>query len=109
MQRHPHIDDFVLLEVDFRRTPRAFDDHHIVLRPQRIQRLGDGLPQGRLGGGEIIRGRLRRRTPQQHHLGAVVGFGLQQDGVHFHLRVNAAGFGLHRLRPPQFAAAGGDE
>ena len=109
VQGHPHIDDFVLLEVDFGRAARALDDYHVVLRPEGVQRAGDALPEHGLGSGEVARRRLGCGLAQQHHLGSVIGFRLEQNGVHFHLGFHAAGFGLHRLGPAQLAAGGSDE
>ena len=38
MKGHPHIDDVVLLEVDFRGASGTLDHYHVVVGPQSIQR-----------------------------------------------------------------------
>ena len=54
-------------------------------------------------------GHVSHDLPQYDDLGAHVGGGLQQDGIHPYVRVDARGLGLDHLRTAHFGAVLGDK
>ena len=54
--------------------------------------------------------RHRADAAAEHdHLRCAIAFGLEQDRIHVDARLDAGGFGLHRLRAPDLAAVGRDD
>ena len=52
---------------------------------------------------------VAHRLAANDHLAAGVGIGLEQDRIHAHVGLDAAGLRLHDLGPAHFAAVAGDE
>ena len=103
-QGKAHVDDIVCAQVDFRRTARALDDDDVVFCGQTVksaQHLGKEL----LFVAEILR--RRHLPPDLAHdddLTARVAAGLEQHGVHAHVRFRPRRLGLDHLGPAHFQA-----
>ena len=106
--RQTHVHDIVRLQIDLRRTARPLDHKDVVLRaeaPVRGQDLGDqGLFHPEIVPGGVIAPDL----PVHDQLAACVAGGLQEDGVHPHVRLLPSGLGLDCLSPAHLQPIQGD-
>ena len=82
--RHAQVHHVAGLQVDLGRRPRPLDHDHVVLAAQRIQGLSQQRPDLGAAGPPGQRGQLGIDPPQQHHLAAGVGLGLEQQRIHLH-------------------------
>ena len=73
---HPHVDDVVFLEVDFRRAPRPLDNHHIVLGGQAFIGPPDAGEQLRLAAVVFGGGHVPPNLAVYNHLAAGIALGL---------------------------------
>ena len=103
MQRHTHVDDIAVLEVDLGRRACAFDHHHVVFSPQLVKRLGYGGPHHDTARPPIHRRQRGVDLSHQHHLAVRVFFRLEQQRVHAHLGYRACGQGLEVLGATNFS------
>ena len=82
--RHAQVHHVAGLQVDLGRRPRPLNHDHVVLAAQRIQGLSQQRPDLGAAGPPGQRGQLGIDPPQQHHLAAGVGLGLEQQRIHLH-------------------------
>ena len=101
--RHPQVHHIAGLQVDLGRRPGPLDDDHIVLAAQVVQRLCQQRPDFGTAGPPGHAGQPGIHLPQQHHLAARVGFGLEQQRVHLHRGLHARGQRLKILRAADLA------
>ena len=85
MARHAHVDHVAGVQIDLCRRARAFDDHHVVLCPQCVQRRRDLRPHTLAAAAPWQLRKLIAHLSQQHHLALRVRFGLEQQRVHAHV------------------------
>ena len=105
-ERHGHVDEVAGLEIEFGGAARALDDDEIILCAQAVERPGNLRPEV-VFVGVIVAGIQRLPgTAINHHLRARVGFRLDQDRVHIHMRLQPGGGGLHGLGAADLAAIG---
>ena len=105
--RHAQVDHVAGHQIDLGRRARAFDHHHVVLGPQRVQRGGDLRPHALAAAAPGQRRQLRADLAQQHHLAVRVGLGLEQQRVHAHVRPRARRQRLEVLRGADLAKPAG--
>ena len=92
-----HIYNIVFLQIDLRRTPRALDHDNVVLSSERVVGLQNHGHQA-LFIGKIFPGiHIAQDLSVDDHLGARICRGLEQNGVHPHIRRNACRLRLHDL------------
>ena len=82
--RHAQVHHIAGLQVDLGRRPRPLDHDHVVFAAQRVQGLRQQRPDLGAAGPPGQRGQLGIDPPQQHHLAAGVGLGLEQQRIHLH-------------------------
>ena len=103
---HVHIHDVVGLEVHLAGAARAFEHDRVVFGGEAVVAAFDGLPQPGLVRVIFAHFHVADRAPFHDHLAAEVAFWLEQDRIHPHVGIEAARFGLYRLRPADLAAVG---
>ena len=79
---HPHVDDIAGFEVDLGGRARAFDDDHVVLVHQLVQRLLYRWPNALTAVTPRGLGQLVVDLSQQNDLAVGVALGLEQERVH---------------------------
>ena len=98
----PHVHDVVGFQVDFSRAACALDDDNIKIFRQAVvsrQNIGDEL----FFTAEILRRRhLAAHFPVDDHLAANIAAGLEQNGIHPHIRFHPGCLGLHHLGAAHF-------
>jgi hypothetical protein len=102
--RHGHVDDVVVLEVDFGRASGAFQNHGVKFIGQRVIALPDRLKGLGFEGDVLADRHVPHNLSANDHLGADVRMGLEQHRVHAHIRVKPAGLGLDRLSAADFSS-----
>ncbi len=107
--RHGHVDQVPRLEIDFRGTAGAFEDHEVVPAAQILQRVLNGLPVPVVLGVVIPGVSDPHGAAHDDDLGSVVAERFQENGIHRHVGGQAAGLGLVRLGAPDFPAVLGHE
>ena len=104
-----HVDDIVDLEVDLRRAARPLDDDHVHL-PGKAVVGGQNIGNEFFFVAEVIRRlHLAPHLAMDDDLAAHVAAGLEEDGVHPHIGLDACGLSLHHLGAAHFQAVPGDE
>ena len=104
---NPHVHDFIGLQVDLGWAARSLHYHNVVVVAQGVQGGADRVPELGLQPQVVASPGRAHGAAQQHHLGGVVGLGLQQDRVHLHPGLYPRRLGLHRLSPADFASPRG--
>ena len=104
-----HVDDIIRLQVDLCRAARAFDHDDVVLGGKAVvgfQNVRDkaALHPEIIGGGHLAPG-----SAIYDDLTAHIAAGLEQDGIHPHIRFCARSLRLHHLRTAHLRAVAGDE
>ena len=93
----PHIDDIVFFQIDLRGAPRTLDDDYVIFRGEGMISLQNHGHQA-LFIGEIFAGiHVAQDLSADDHLGTRIRRGLEQNGVHPHIRRNAGRLRLHHL------------
>ena len=104
-----HVDDIICLQVDFRRASGSLDDDDVHGFGQTVVGREDLRDERsfhfEVGGG----GHLAPHLAVHDDLTAHVTAGLEQDGVHPHIRLDACGLRLHHLCPAHFQPIPGDK
>ena len=104
-----HVDDIVRLQVDLRRASGPLDDDDVHGFGQTVVGREDLRDERsfhfEIGGG----GHLAPHLAVHDDLTAHVTAGLEQDGVHPHIRLDACGLRLHHLCPAHFQPIPGDK
>ena len=104
-----HIDDVISFQVDLSRAACALDNNDVKLLDQAVVGLQNVGDQGTLVA-EILLGRhVAPHLAINDDLAADVAAGLEQNGVHPHVRLHARGLGLHHLGTAHFQAIPGDK
>ena len=107
--RQPHVHDVVGLQVDLRRAPGPFDHDDVHGFGKAVVGREDVRDEGSLhfkvGGG----GHLAPHFAVYDDLTAHVAAGLEQDGVHPHVGLDARRLGLYHLCPAHFQPVAGDK
>ena len=104
-----HVNDIIRLQVDLCRAARAFDHDDVVLGGKAVvgfQNVRDkaALHPEIIGGGHLAPG-----SAIYDDLTAHIAAGLEQDGIHPHIRFCARSLRLHHLRTAHLRAVAGDE
>ena len=104
-----HVHDIVGFQVDLCRAARAFDHDNVVLGGKAVvgfQNVRDkaALHPEIIGGGHLAPG-----SAIYDDLTAHIAAGLEQDGVHPHIRFCARSLCLHHLSTAHLRAVAGDE
>ena len=104
-----HVHDIVGFQVDLCRAARAFDHDNVVLGGKAVvgfQNVRDkaALHPEIIGGGHLAPG-----LAVHDHLTAHIAAGLEQDGVHPHIRLHACSLCLHHLSTAHLCTVAGDE
>ena len=106
---HAHVDDILVLQVDFRRAAGAFNDNDVVLGAQGVKGFLD-IRDEILFIPVIFHGGHRADGfSVDDDLGPTVAGRLQQDRIHAYVRLDAGRFGLHDLGPPHLRPLDGNE
>ena len=104
-----HVHDIVGFQVDLRRAARAFDHDDVVLGGKAVvgfQNVRDKAAlHFKVGGGR----HLAPGLAVHDHLTAHIAAGLEQDGVHAHIRLHACSLCLHHLSTAHLCTVAGDE
>ena len=104
-----HVHDIVGFQVDLRRAARAFDHDNVVLGGKAVvgfQNVRDKAAlHFKIGGGR----HLAPGLAVHDHLTAHIAAGLEQDGVHAHIRLHACSLCLHHLSTAHLCTVAGDE
>ena len=109
MACHPHVDDVVIFQVHFGRTARPLHHQNLIFRRKFVKALGNNSPHA-VPAGEILPRRQRtQRLTHDDNLRAIVGFRLQQYGVHVDCRLHTRRLRLHHLGASRLPAVVGDE
>ena len=100
-----HIDDIILLQIHFRRTPGPFDDEHIEMALHVVHSLLHTGPSLLAIAILVLRSTvISDRLTQEHHLRARISCGLQKHRVHFHDGIYTGRFRLGHRRASHFPA-----
>src|SRR5688572_28652145 len=98
------IHQIVLLEIELGNASRSFDDDEIVSFAEASVSIEHTLEE-EIKVTVVVAGAERFPGPSiQHHLASECPCGLQQDGIHVGVRLNAAGLCLCGLSSSDFAA-----
>ena len=104
-----HVDDIVCLQIDLRRASGPLNDNDVHGFGQTVVGREDLRDERsfhfEVGGG----GHLAPHLAVHDDLTAHVTAGLEQDGVHPHIRLDACGLRLHHLCPAHFQPIPGDK
>ena len=107
--RQPHVHNVRGFQIDFCRASGTLNHNDVILLRQGIVRLhhsGDKFPLAAI----VFHGtHIALHLTVDNHLTAHVRGGLEQNGVHPYIRLNAGCLGLHHLRPSHFRTGFGDE
>ena len=101
---HAHIHNVMGLQVDFRRTARPFQHHHVHFGGKAVIGGGHSLPRARFVTEIFRHAHLPHGAAHDDDLRSGIRIGLEQHGVHAHVRRAAGGGGLQGLRAAYFAA-----
>ena len=101
-QSHPHVDDIAGFEVDLGGRACAFDDDHIVLSHQLVQRLLNRRPDALAAVAPRSLRQFVVHLPEQNHLTVRVALGLEQQRVHTDFGDGIGGKGLKVLGTTNF-------
>ena len=97
---HPQVDDVIIHQIDFGARAGAFQNKQIVFVPQPVQCSGSGAEKSIFFAVIVSRCSILADTAQQHDLRPDVAGGLEQHGIHIHMRCNPGRFGLNDLSAP---------
>src|SRR5262249_26286163 len=102
-----HVDDLTVTEIDLRGTRRALDDDQFVCFTEPSESLLDDGEERRFHLSVRFEIDRRERPTADHDLRAMIRLRLQQNRVHVDGWLDAGGFGLSGLGPPDLAAVDG--
>ena len=104
-----HVHDIVGLQVDLGGAACALNDDDVVLGGKAVVGFEDVRDEGALHFKVIGGGHLPPGLAVHDDLTAHIAAGLEQDGVHAHVRLYACSLRLHHLCPAHLSAVFGDK
>ena len=104
-----HVHDIVGLQVDLGGAACALNDDDVVLGGKAVVGFEDVRDEGALHLEIIGGGHLPPGLAVHDDLTAHIAAGLEQDGVHAHVRLHPGRLRLHHLRPAHLSAVFGDK
>ena len=104
-----HVDNILLLEIDFRRTSRSLYDNDIIFRCQRIVRIHYRREKLSLAFIVFHGAHIALNSAVHNHLAPHIRGGLEQNGIHAHIRFQPRGLCLHHLSPAHFFSVSGNK